>query len=103
MAVTTAQPSVLAPGLPTVAATGVPGYESVAVVGIYAPAGTPPAIVNRLNRQLVVALRKTEIQEKFISTGSEVIANTPAEFLAFIKSDIARLGKVIRDAGITAE
>jgi tripartite-type tricarboxylate transporter receptor subunit TctC len=103
LAVTTAQPSVLAPGLPTVAASGLPSYESVAVIGLLAPAGTSQAILNRLNLQFATALNNAEIKEKFVSTGSEVIANSPAQFLAFIKSDIARLGKVIRDAGITGD
>ena len=103
LAVTTAKPSALAPGLPTIAASGLPGYESVSPIGIFAPAATPPAIVNRLNQQLAAALNRPEIKEKFFSTGSEVVANTPAEFLAEIKADIASLGKVIKDAGIKAD
>jgi tripartite-type tricarboxylate transporter receptor subunit TctC len=103
LAVTSLQPSALVPGVPTVTATGLPGYESIATQGIFAPARTPPAIVNRLNQEIVRVLNLPDIKEKFLATGVEVVGNLPRQFAATVKSDIERLGKVIRDAGIKIE
>jgi tripartite-type tricarboxylate transporter receptor subunit TctC len=99
LAVSTAQPSALAPGLPTVAAS-VPGYETGAVICVFAPARTPAAIVDLLNREIVRVLNGAVVKERLFNSGSEVVANSPGEFAVFIKSDMARMGKVIRDAGI---
>jgi tripartite-type tricarboxylate transporter receptor subunit TctC len=99
LAVSTARPSALAPGLPTVAAA-VPGYETGAVICVFAPARTPPAIVDLLNREIVRVLNDAVVKERLFNSGSEVVANSTGEFAAFIKSDMARMGKVIRDAGI---
>ena len=63
----------------------------------------PSVILNQLNKEFVTALNRPEIKERFISEGSEVIANTPAQFSTFMRSDFARLGKVIRDAGIKGD
>jgi tripartite-type tricarboxylate transporter receptor subunit TctC len=101
VAVTSAQPSALIPGLPAVAAS-LPGYESVASYGIFAPAKTPAAIISRLNRELLRALSSADVKQKFWSEGIETVGNSPAEFAAVIKSERDRLGKVIRDAGIRA-
>ena len=103
LAVTSLQPSKLVPDLPTVTATGLPGYESIATQGIFAPIRTPPAIVNRLNQEIVHVLNLPDVKEKFIATGVEVVGNSPKQFAATVKSDIERLGKVIREAGIRAE
>ena len=102
LAVSTASPSALAPGLPTIAAT-VPGYEFVAVICVYAPAKTPPKIVDRLNRESVRVLNLPEVKERLFNSGSEVVADTQQEFAAYMKADMARMGKVIRDAGIRSE
>ena len=102
LAVTSAQPSTLFPGLPTVA-SGLPGYESVSTNGVLAPARTPAAIVNRLNQEIVRVLLKPDVKEKFFIAGSEVIASTPHEFAATIKSEMAKWGKVIRDVNIRSE
>lgn len=102
LAVSTAQPSALAPGLPTIAST-VPGYEFGAVICVFAPGKTPAAIVNRLNREAVRALNTPEVRDKLFSSGSEVVANTPQQFAAFIRSDMIKMGKVIKDAGISGE
>jgi tripartite-type tricarboxylate transporter receptor subunit TctC len=99
LAVTTARPSALAPGLPTVAAaSGLRGYESYGVFGMWAPMGTSAAIINRLNREVVNILKTADIREKFFNSGAETVGNPPEEFSAFIKSDIAIAGKLIRDA-----
>ena len=102
LAVSSAQPSALAPGLPTLAST-VPGYEFVAVICVYAPAKTPAALVERLNREAVAVLNEPAVKDKLFNTGNEVVANTPREFADYMKKDMQRMGKVIRDAGIRAE
>jgi len=103
LAVTSAQPSALAPGLPTVAASGLPGYESASRQGLFAPTGTPAAIVGRLNREIVQLLNQPDMKEKFFNSGVEAVGSTPEEFAAKIKSEIARLGKVIKDTGVRSE
>jgi tripartite-type tricarboxylate transporter receptor subunit TctC len=100
LAVTSVRPSALVPGLPTVADTGLPGYEVLSVDSVYVPANTPTAIVNRLNQELVRVLTRPEIKEKFLSAGGEVVANTPEELAAWLKSEVAKWSKVIKDAGI---
>ena len=103
LAITSAEPSVLAPGLPTVAASGLPGYAIVGVSGMSAPAKTPAAIIKLLNDVVVRFLRMPETREKFLSAGSEVVGNSPDEFGTYIKSEIVKLGKVIKEAGIRAD
>ena len=103
LAVTSAQPSPLLPGLPTVAATGLPGYESVSIFGAFAPAGTPPALVARLNREIVGALSNPDVRKIFFNAGVEVVGSSPGEFSAMIKAEMSRMGKVIKDAGIREE
>ncbi len=103
LAVTSAEPSALVPGLPTVAASGVPGYESVAIFGVFAPARTPEAVIKRLNQEIVLNLNHPDMKQKFFNAGAEVTASTPAQLMATVKSEMARMGKVIRDAGIRDE
>lgn len=102
LAVTSAQPSRLFPGVPTVAAS-VPGYEAVALNGVFAPAGTPSAIVNRLSGDIARYLQRADVRERFFNAGVETVGSTPAEFEATVKSEVAKWGKVIRDAGIRDE
>ena len=103
LGVTSAQPSLVAPGLPTVAAAGLPGYESAATIGILARAGTPPAVVNLLHREIARYLRTPEAKERLLKAGIEAVGNTPAEFAAIIRNDMTLKGKIIRDAGIRME
>ena len=91
------------PGMPTVAASGLPGFEASSTQGMFAPGKTPPALVNRINRELVRILATADAKERLFNTGVEVVGSTPEQFVATIKSDWARLGKVIRDAGIREE
>ena len=102
LAVSSATPSALAPGLPTIGAT-VPGYEFAAVICVYAPAKTPAAIVEWLNRESVRVLNSAETRERLFNSGNEVVANSVQEFSAYIKADMQKMGKVIKDAGIKAE
>ena len=99
LAVTSAQPSALVPGLPTVAAS-LPGYEAASILGIFAPAKTPATIINRLHQEIVRAINRTEVKERLFNAGVEVVGSSPEEFTATVKDDMARMGKVIKDAGI---
>jgi tripartite-type tricarboxylate transporter receptor subunit TctC len=100
LAVTSAEPSVLAPGLPTVASAGLPGYESISIYGLFAPAKTPAAIIRLLNQECAHYLRTAEVKERFFKMGVETVGSTPEEFAAAIKSDMTKMAKVIKDAGI---
>ena len=100
LAVTTAQPSPLAPGVPTVAESGLPGYESASILGVLAPAKTPATIVNRLNQEFVQVLNRPDAKSKFFNIGLETVGSSPEQFIATIKAETAKWGKVIRDAGI---
>jgi len=100
LAVTAAQPTALAPGLPTVSASGVPGYESVAIFGVFAPAKTPGTIISQLNREIVKALNDAEVKNRFFNAGSDVVGGSPQEFAEAVKSEMIKWGKVIKDAGI---
>ncbi len=103
LAVTSAKPSALFPDLPTIAASGVPGYESGSAFGMFAPAKTPAAIIKRLNMETVRALNVPDIKEKFLRASNEVIGGTPEQLTATIKSETARVGKVVKEAGIRIE
>jgi tripartite-type tricarboxylate transporter receptor subunit TctC len=100
LAVTSAERSSIAPQLPTIAGSGLPGYESIAIYGIFVPAGTPRAIVSRLNGEIVRVLGSADVKEKFFSMGMEAVGGTPEQLAARVQNDIVRMGKVIRDAGI---
>ena len=100
LAVTSAQPSELAPGLPTVASAGLPGYDASGTYGIFAPAKTPPALVSRLYQDISGVLKKPDIKEKFSNAGMETVGGTPEQLTALMRAEIASMGKVIRDAGI---
>jgi tripartite-type tricarboxylate transporter receptor subunit TctC len=100
LAVTSAKPSALAPGLPTVAASGLPGFEATSTQGVFAPSKTSSVIVGRLNREIVRLLNQADMKEKLFNAGLETVASTPEQFAATIKSEMARLGKVIKIAGI---
>ena len=103
LAVTTQRRSTAAPGIPTVAESGVPGYEVLNWNGILAPAGTPREIISRLNAEIAGQLKAPDVQEKFAANGMEVAANTPEQFGSYIASEIAKWGKVVKAAGIKAD
>jgi tripartite-type tricarboxylate transporter receptor subunit TctC len=102
LAVTSAKPTPLAPGLPTVASV-LPGYESVSYLAIFAPAGTPAAIVSRLNQEIVRALRSPGIEAKFLAASMETVGSSAAATASLIRSEMDRMGKVIKAAGIRAD
>jgi len=103
LAVTSALPSPLCVGLPTIAASGLPGYEASNINGMFVPAGTSAIIIEELDQNISEVLTNPDVREKFFRTGFEAVASSPAEFAAAIKADISRLGKVIKDAGIRVD
>ena len=103
LAVSTAKRSALAPEVPTVAEAGVPGYELSVWFGVLAPAGTPREIVQRLNAEMTKILNSADVKERFAKQGVEVQTSSPEQFGDFVKSEVARWAKVIRDAGIKAD
>jgi len=103
LAVTGKRRAALLPEVPTLDESGVPGYEAGSWYGILAPAGTPQAVVAKLHEAIVRALAKPEVRERLVSEGAEVIGSTPEAFAAHITAELARMGKLIRDAGIRME
>ncbi len=100
LAVTSRKPSALAPGLPTVAASGLPGYEFSQFSVMAAPANTPPPIVARLNQEVMRLLSQSDVKQKFLAVGVEAEPTTPQELTADLKEVIASMSNVIREAGI---
>ena len=103
LAVTSAQPSASFPELPTVAASGLPGYESGVSYSVFAPAKTPLTIINRLNQEIARVLNLPDVKEKFRASGIDTVGSSPGQLAAAIKSDMAKIGKVIEDAGINID
>jgi tripartite-type tricarboxylate transporter receptor subunit TctC len=103
LAIGTAKPSALAPSLPTVAESGLPGYESASNAGMFAPAKTTARLIALLNREIVQALNRPEVRDLLFKDGTEVVGNSPREFAASIQAEMASLGKVIKAAGIRTE
>lgn len=103
IAVSSLKRSPVLPDVPTMAESGLPGFEVSSWYGLLAPAKTPKAIVERLQREVAAVLQMPEIREKYLNAGFEPVANRPDEFAAQIKSDLARWGKVVRDANVQVE
>jgi tripartite-type tricarboxylate transporter receptor subunit TctC len=91
------------PNVATVAESGVAGYEVNAWVGYMVPAGTPAPIVQRLNREMAAILGQPDVRERLTADGSEVVANTPEQFAAHVRTELDKWGRTIRAAGIKAQ
>jgi tripartite-type tricarboxylate transporter receptor subunit TctC len=103
LGVGSARRSLALPNVPTIAESGVPGYEYVAWHGIFAPVRTSPDIVARLNKAIVNGLSTPEIHQRFIANGGEPAASTPEEMRRFMIEESARWAKIIKLAGIKIE
>ncbi len=103
LAVSSKNRSPAVPDLPTIAESGVPGYDAVAWAGLLAPAGTPSEIVERLNAEITKIMALPEISTRMVSMGAEFSPNTPQDFDAYIRSEIKRWEKVVRYAKLKAE
>ena len=101
--VTTAKRSVRAPEVPTFAEGGVPGYEVAGWYGICGPAGLPKAVLAKFNDSLVKVLGSADMQQKLGDQGIEVASSTPEQFILYVKSEMAKWAKVVKDAGLTGE
>jgi tripartite-type tricarboxylate transporter receptor subunit TctC len=102
LAVTSLKPTALAPGLPTLSET-LPGYESVSLNGMFAPARTPPPIVAQVQQEVAKILTRAEAKERLVNAGMDAVVTTPDQFAGIIKSEMAKWSKLIRDARISAE
>jgi tripartite-type tricarboxylate transporter receptor subunit TctC len=100
IAITSAKPSVLFPDLPTIAASGLPGYQIENRTAMFAPAKTPADVIERLNREAVRLVNSPEGKAFFANSGLEGIGSTPQELTADIQDDMTLFGKVVRDAGL---
>jgi tripartite-type tricarboxylate transporter receptor subunit TctC len=103
LAVTSAKPSAVAPGLPTVADAGLAGYESTGYAGMFAPVGTPARLIALLNREIVRVLNRAQTKDAQLKDGTEVVGGSPRELAATIKAEMARMDKVIKATGIRTE
>lgn len=99
LAVTTSKRARMFPTLPTVAEAGVPGFEATTWHGVVATGGTPAAVVNRLNAEINKILRQPDVNSSLTRQGAEVLGGTPQEFAAYIKSEIPKWTKVVKDSG----
>ena len=103
LAVTTAKRSAALPDLPTIAESGLPGYEATAWFGVLAPAGTSSAIIAKLNSAIVKSVHVREMRERLSAEGTEAVGNTPEQFAQIIKTDIAKWAKVVKASGAKPE
>jgi tripartite-type tricarboxylate transporter receptor subunit TctC len=103
LGVTTSSRSSQLPNVPTIAESGLPGYEANNWYGFLAPAKTPRPIIDRLNREIVKILQKGDVKEKLVALGAEVMANSPNEFAKNIRTDIEKWRSVVRETGMKPE
>jgi len=103
LGVTSEKRSVVAPEIPTIAESGLPGYEDYNWYGILAPKGTPRAIVTQLHADIVAVVRGRDMEERLTKDGAEVIASTPDEFARFIREEIDRYARIVKASGLRAE
>ena len=99
LAVTTAKRSAIAPDVPTLAESGLPGFEVGSWQGVFAPAGTPAPIVKRLNTEIVKILHMPEVSERLAGLGAEIVADSPEEFAALVKAEVVKWSDVVRKSG----
>ena len=101
LAVTTPKRASSLPNVPTLAEAGAPGFEFTSWWGVFGPAGMPPAVVQKLNQEFAKALQKPDVKARLASFSAEPVSNSPAEFAAIVKSEIAKFDKVVKDARIS--
>jgi tripartite-type tricarboxylate transporter receptor subunit TctC len=103
LGVTSAKRLAPLPNVPTIAEGGVPGYEATSWYGVFVPAGTPKDIVARLHADIVRILKTPDVKERFAGEGGDIAADTPDEFAAFIRKDIPKWAKVVKDASVKVD
>jgi tripartite-type tricarboxylate transporter receptor subunit TctC len=103
VAVTGLKRSTVAPEFPTIAESGLPGFEVITWFGILAPAATPKDVVNRLNTEIVASVSLPNVREQLTKMGFEIVANTPEQYAVFLREENVKWGKVVKDLGLRAE
>ena len=103
LAVSSLEPTPLFPTLPSISSAGLPGFDTVSLHGIFAPAKTPAPIIARLNQEIARVLQRPDLKSRFASAGVEPIGSTPEAFVAVMKEEITRMDRVIRAVGIREE
>ncbi len=103
LAVASARRSITAPGLPTMAEAGLPGFEAGTWTAFLSPAGTSPDIVTRVNRELVAIARLPEVRDRLATQGFDARTTTPAEFAAYLRTEIAKWAKVVKATGVRVD
>ncbi len=103
LAVTTAKRSPELPNVPTIAEAGLPGYEATSWFGLFAPAGTPAAVISKLNAAIVKVLGQADVRKMISEQGAEVYSEKPEQFAAFIQLEVIKWGKVVRDSGASLD
>ena len=103
LGVTTAKRLVPLPNVPTIAESGVPGYEAVNWYGVFVPAGVPKEIVAKLHADVVRVLKQPDVKDRFAGEGGEIVADTPEEFAAFVRKEIPKWSKVVKDAAVKVD
>jgi tripartite-type tricarboxylate transporter receptor subunit TctC len=103
LAVTTAQRSKLYPDLPTIAESGVPGYDLAGCYGVLAPTGTPRAVIDRLHGELMKAMHAPDMQERYATLGVEPVESTPGQFGAYVRAELVKWGDIIKRSGTKLE
>jgi tripartite-type tricarboxylate transporter receptor subunit TctC len=103
LAVTPSQRSPAAPELPTVEEAGVKGYQASTWFGLFAPAGTPNSIVQKLAAETQRTLQSADVRERLLGLGAQPIGSSPEEFARFARDEVAKWAKVIRSANVTVQ
>jgi tripartite-type tricarboxylate transporter receptor subunit TctC len=103
LAVTGPKRTFLMPGVPTVSESGYPGFEALAWHGVYAPAKTPPDIINKLNKEMALILAEPDVREKLQQAGIDPIGASPAAYAAYTREEIKKWGTIVREANIRLE
>jgi len=103
LAVTTAKRSPTVPDLPTIAESGVPGFDISTWYGVWAPAGTPKDIIHKLAAEMAKALQQPAVRERLAALGAEPVGNSPEEFAAYCQSELAKWSKIVKESGARAD
>jgi tripartite-type tricarboxylate transporter receptor subunit TctC len=100
LAVTTTKRLASAPSLPTIAESGMPGFEAVSWGGVMAPAGTPRAVVDKLHAEITAILKQSDVKERFAAVGAEIVSSTPEEFQRYISAETSKWARIAQTAGV---
>jgi len=103
LGVTSASRTAVVPDIPTVAESGLPGFEFYSWYGVWAPAKTPPEIVRKIEVEVARIVKLPDVTERLIAQGFEPVGSTAPQFAAFIQSEMTKYGKLVRDAGLKFE